>query len=289
MNDKQLGVFLTAAECGSFSKAESSLFLSRQAIMKQIDRLEQELGFCLFTRTPVGLELTPSGAQFREGILPILRQTEALISACRESSAPRHICIEIPRHPTTLLDSSIRRFKELYPDVSVEIRQTRIQGRTQRIRSGQADISELPHRIELDFTDLDFIHIVDRPFFCLVTPSSPLAGRERIFPADLVGLPVYISDFSIWHSLIEYLNNETGGLDIHEAHPEEIETVLNTCYNGGVYISAAIFASQMNQLHSIPLIVPFTQDTGLVFRKNPGDTVRRFISVALKELKALYP
>ena len=50
MNDNQLRSFLTVAECGSFSKAEEGSFLSKQALIKQIDALEDELGFRLLSR-----------------------------------------------------------------------------------------------------------------------------------------------------------------------------------------------------------------------------------------------
>ena len=47
MNDSQLRAFVEVASCGSFSKAADKLFLSKQALKKQIDALEHELGFTL--------------------------------------------------------------------------------------------------------------------------------------------------------------------------------------------------------------------------------------------------
>ena len=43
MNDRTLKSFLTVADCGSFSKAEEESYLSKQALIRQIDTLEAEL------------------------------------------------------------------------------------------------------------------------------------------------------------------------------------------------------------------------------------------------------
>lgn len=83
MNDRQLELFLKAAECGNFARAERELFLSRQAIMKQINRMEAELDMKLFVRTSAGLALTPAGDMLRIGVAPIRREMERLLDACR--------------------------------------------------------------------------------------------------------------------------------------------------------------------------------------------------------------
>ena len=61
MNDKTLRLFRTVAECGSFSRAEALSFISKQAIVKQVDALETELGAKLFTRSSRGVRLTEAG------------------------------------------------------------------------------------------------------------------------------------------------------------------------------------------------------------------------------------
>jgi len=58
MNDKQLQSFIVVAKLGSFSKAADELFLSKQALKKQIDSLERELCFTLFIRSAQGMTLT---------------------------------------------------------------------------------------------------------------------------------------------------------------------------------------------------------------------------------------
>lgn len=46
------------ADCGSFSKAAEKAFVSPNAIMKQINLLETDLGVILFERSNHGIKLT---------------------------------------------------------------------------------------------------------------------------------------------------------------------------------------------------------------------------------------
>jgi len=58
---KQLRAFLAVADAKSFLKAADSLFISRQAITKIIDQLEEELQLDLFIRSQKGAMMTPAG------------------------------------------------------------------------------------------------------------------------------------------------------------------------------------------------------------------------------------
>jgi len=61
MEIKQLRVFLAVADAKSFLKAAESMYVSRQAITKVIDQLEEELQLELFVRSQKGAMMTPAG------------------------------------------------------------------------------------------------------------------------------------------------------------------------------------------------------------------------------------
>ena len=61
MYNHQLDTFIKVADSGSFNKASEELYVSPNAVMKQINLLENSLGFDLFVRTHRGVQLTAAG------------------------------------------------------------------------------------------------------------------------------------------------------------------------------------------------------------------------------------
>ena len=61
MLNSNLKAFVRVAECGSFTKAAESLYLSPTAVMKQINALEKHLDLILLERSPAGVRLTAAG------------------------------------------------------------------------------------------------------------------------------------------------------------------------------------------------------------------------------------
>ena len=62
MTTTQALYVLEVAACRSMSRAAQRLYVSQSAISQQIQKLEQELGCALFTRTAAGPELTAAEA-----------------------------------------------------------------------------------------------------------------------------------------------------------------------------------------------------------------------------------
>ncbi|MBR1781273.1 MAG: LysR family transcriptional regulator [Oscillospiraceae bacterium] len=61
VNESTVKTFLTLARVGKFTEAAKQLYLSQQAVSKQMAKLEQDLGCTLFNRERGRLSLTPEG------------------------------------------------------------------------------------------------------------------------------------------------------------------------------------------------------------------------------------
>ena len=61
MDFTTLSLFVDVCECGSIAKAATRNFISRQALAKTMDRLEEEVGVALLVRTRSGIAVTDSG------------------------------------------------------------------------------------------------------------------------------------------------------------------------------------------------------------------------------------
>lgn len=280
MNEKQIEYFLTVAQYGSFAKAEKKLYVSRQAIMKQIDRLEEEIGVQLFQRDHTGLSLTAAGETLKEGMLPLMEQMQTLLENCRRTSCQEQpLCIEIPKHPYSLLDLAMQRFSKQYPYIRLNIVREHSQGRVQRLLNGKIDLAEIPHRAEVEAEGVQYIDLITAPFYCLVMQNHPIAICETVSATDLQKWEVYVNSLSGRHELIEALYRECPQLEIREFVGEEMEIVQNVCYNNGIYITPANFAKHMEYLKAIPLSCGVYQRIGLICRKEHNRAVENFIQI----------
>ena len=87
MLQQRIQTFLEVANCLSFASAARNLYISQQAVTKQIASLEQELGLRLFYRTTRQVTLTPAGSLLRDSFTQINRQIRSDIRKARELSS----------------------------------------------------------------------------------------------------------------------------------------------------------------------------------------------------------
>lgn len=90
MYNPQLETFLVVADSGSFSKASESLYISPNAVIKQMNSLETNLDLTLFERTHRGLVLTEAGKSlYRDAGYVIQYAKDSIVRAimpCKKGS-----------------------------------------------------------------------------------------------------------------------------------------------------------------------------------------------------------
>lgn len=74
MNLRQLEIFVSVAENGSFSRAAEDVLLTQSTVSQHVAALENELGVRLFDRTGRGAELTEGGQLFRQHVRQVLAE-----------------------------------------------------------------------------------------------------------------------------------------------------------------------------------------------------------------------
>ncbi len=89
MDCNKIHYFLKCAELMSFTKAADSLYISRQALSKQIVKLEDELGVRLLERDTKNVELTEVGQKVYKDLAPVFyelqRTYDNIRDYCRDS------------------------------------------------------------------------------------------------------------------------------------------------------------------------------------------------------------
>ena len=281
MNTNQLQSFMSVVESQSFNQAEKKLYISRQALKKQIDSLESELGFNLFVRSHQGIALTPVGQEFYDGIKEITEQTDNLINKCRDLSKHEYtIKIGNPTQPRLILESAFSRFAKEYSYIKQEVVFIDEPKTLSLVLDGTVDVAECILSPQVEDDRISFVKLADMPYKCILAPTHPLAEKEEITYDDLKGYTVGVRRSSN-SRIIQTLKKECEEITLIETRGSnhEQQQIFTVCYNNGIFLSRAYYASFMQPLVTVPLKCDITAECGIIFKKNTTPIVRNFINI----------
>ena len=278
MNNHQLMTLLITVECGSFTKAEEKLFLSKQAIKKQIDSLEEELGFPLLVRTRQGINLTVAGEEFCRRAKSIITEIDAAVQGCRELAYNAQIIrIANPDHPRLLLENAFKEFSHRFPHIKQQVMLRPSSHIVNDILTDQADIAEHTYSPEIEKSGVAYMELFPMTYNCLVSPNNPLAQKKIIYPEDLSGCRIGLLKRNI--ALTEQLQKCCTDFTLDTFSVNSVANIFNTCFNNGVFISRAYFVNLMAPLVAIPLKSDYVPMGILLHRKHPSQLVKEFLNV----------
>lgn len=123
---KRILYFLTIANCLSFSKAAKQLFISQQALTRQIALLEEELGVKLFVRSTRSVHLTEAGKICRDEFTRISQDMSNAVNRIRSATFANTSSLTIGfqssfsrKYVITPVMKSIQQF---FPDVNFKLK-----------------------------------------------------------------------------------------------------------------------------------------------------------------------
>jgi DNA-binding transcriptional LysR family regulator len=119
-----VAVFVRVVELGSFTKAADALSMSKAAVSKYVNRLEQRLDARLLHRTTRRLALTEAGqALFSRSAAALAELGEAENDVAQLTGRPRGMLrVSAPTYfGVTQLAPRIREFRSLYPEVTLDL------------------------------------------------------------------------------------------------------------------------------------------------------------------------
>jgi LysR family glycine cleavage system transcriptional activator len=121
-----LRAFAAAARLRSYSKAAQELGLTHGAVSHRIRELEEQQGVALFRRTGNAMVPTTEGLQLLGKVtqgLSLLEEAFGALPAPSAKAKRRHIVVSsVPSLASTWLFKRLAEFRELHPDVDVELR-----------------------------------------------------------------------------------------------------------------------------------------------------------------------
>lgn len=117
-------VFAGVARLGSFSAAAEELGISRAMASKYLAYLEEQLNVRLLNRTTRQLSLTEVGTAYRERVQAILddiEETELAVTQLQTEPRGTLKILSIPSFGSFHLARAFTDYKELFPDVKIEL------------------------------------------------------------------------------------------------------------------------------------------------------------------------
>jgi DNA-binding transcriptional LysR family regulator len=144
MQLQQLAYFVAVAEARHFTRAAERSRVAQPSLSKQIQVLERELGAPLFRRARGNVTLTEAG----ETLLPIARRILADVETAREEVRDvvglRRGRVRLGATPslcTGLLPDVLRRFRDRYPGIRLEIEEGGSRDLVRHLAHGTLDLA----------------------------------------------------------------------------------------------------------------------------------------------------
>ncbi len=191
MELRQLRYFVAVAQELHFARAAQRLHLSQQALSFQIKQLEDELGTALFERTTRRVELTPAGQAFLNEVELALEHLQSGIQTAQRAGRGELGQLRVGYLSMTLyniMPSTVRVFRERYPEVEVVLHEMVPPTLEEGILSGEIDagLSGLSGK---HYPDLDY-EILYRDTVAVALPKGhPLEACKGIPLAALANEP----------------------------------------------------------------------------------------------------
>ena len=181
MESSELRAFVVLAGELHFRKASERLFLSQPALTKKIQRLEEKLNGPLFVRSRRKVALTDAGKSFLPKAAKLLQDAEDALREIRAAIEGRAGTLRIGfgiASVSDVLPRTILRFRKLYPNVELQMREMPSPLQVSSLIEGRLDAGIL--RMPISNPRLTSVPLFSE-YLVLATPADvPLRPRQGI-------------------------------------------------------------------------------------------------------------
>jgi DNA-binding transcriptional LysR family regulator len=236
MELRHLRYFVAVGEEQHYGRASRRLRVVQPALSRQIQDLEEEIGFKLFDRLPRGVKLSPAGKLFLEEARRILQAvSEATARAARVARGQSGtLRVGFPENASWrgVVPDSFRRFRERQPDAELQLQPAASLEQLDAIRSGRLDAGFVNFMPKAD-PDLDQLPVAVQHVELAAPKRHPLTKLKKLSLRDLTDAPF------IWFP--------------RRASPAFYDRLMHECYRGGLK-SPRIVQEGLNEATILSLV-----------------------------------
>jgi DNA-binding transcriptional LysR family regulator len=217
MELRHLRYFMVVGEEQHYGRASRRLRVAQPALSRQIQDLEDELGFKLFDRLPRGVKLSAAGRLFLEDTRRILQDvSEATARAARVArgqSGTLRVGFAENASWHGVVPDSFRRFRERQLEAELQLQPVASLEQLDAIRSGRLDAGFLNFMPKAD-PDLDQLLVAIQHVALAVPKRHRLTKLKKLRLRDLADVPI------VWFP--------------RKAGPALYDAIMEECYRGGL-------------------------------------------------------
>lgn len=193
MELRHLRYFVAVAEELSFTRAAERLHIGQPPLSQQIQALEAEVGARLFERSKRWVRLTEAGRLFLEDARAILARAESAAERARRAQRGQagelRVGFTFSTPFTPLFARTIRRYRQLYPDVALTLHEMTTLHQLDAIEARKLDLGFVrPPEVALPAT-LALTTLRRDPLLLVVAGDSALARKRKVKVAELAQQP----------------------------------------------------------------------------------------------------
>jgi DNA-binding transcriptional LysR family regulator len=289
MELRHLRYFVQVAEEQHYGRAAERLRVAQPALSRQIQDLEEEIGFKLFDRLPRGVKISAAGKLFMEDARRILQQVNEATARAKRVAAGQSGTLRVGFVESVswhgVVPDSFRQFRERQPDVELQLKPASSMEQTEAVQSGRLDagfVFTIAH-IGRELAQLPFASL---NLMLAVPKGHPLTKLKKLRLRDL-------SDAAfVWFprrespAFYDRLMNECfrGGLKsphiIQEAVNEATILSLVSCRMGVAFVSSATLWRCPESVVVLPVTdLHLPLPLALIWRKdNVSPLVAKFVA-----------
>ncbi len=257
----QLRILKAIATEGSFKRAADSLYVSQPAVSLQVQNLERQMDVPLFDRGGRRAQMTEAGhllLNYGEKILSLCQETCRAIEDLQNLQGGTLIVGASQTTGTYLLPRMIGRFRQIYPDVSVQLQVHSTRRTSWSVANGQVDLAIIGGEVPAELQDVLRVRPYADDELALIIPvDHPLAKvgtiqREDLYKLNFIALDSQSTIRKVIDQVLSRADLDPKRLKV-EMELNSIEAIKNAVQSGlgaaFVSISAIEKELQMKVLH----------------------------------------
>jgi DNA-binding transcriptional LysR family regulator len=188
MELRHLRYFVAVAEEEHFKRAAGRLHVAQPALSRQIQDLEEEIGFKLFDRLSRGVKLSAAGKVFLEDTRRILHGVNEATARGKRVALGQSGTLRVGLVETIswhgVVPESFRRFRDLHPDAELQLHPSSSAAQIEAVRSGRLDAGFAFTIANLD-RELVQLQIAELNLMLAAAKGHPLAKSKKLRLRDL--------------------------------------------------------------------------------------------------------